>query len=71
LSGPVLDPVVGAYKFFVCTEMMSWLSASSPVSALNPRYETEGIFTSPSVKQLSHLVSSLYCKSRVRDLSWK
>jgi hypothetical protein len=68
---PVEPCPLCAYRFFVDTEMMSWLSASSPVSALKPRYATEGILTSPRVKQFSHFSSDLYCRSRVRDLSWK
>lgn len=55
------------------TEMMSWLSVTSPVSAENPRYATEGMLKlvsgELSEKQLIQELSDLYCRSRVSDLS--
>lgn len=61
----------GLYKFRASTFMMSCESASSPVSALNPRYATEGILTSVSVKQCSYLSGSASDASwTFSDLSW-
>lgn len=78
-AGPRPEPAAALppmlYRFLALTEMMSWLSLSSPVSAEKPRYETAGMAMLVSgafrVKQLVQVSSDLYCKSRVRDLSWK
>lgn len=70
---PLLRP--SEYRFSALTEMISWLSLSSPVSAERPRYATEGMAKlESSAERLKHSVhesSVLYCSSRDRDLSWK
>lgn len=57
--------------FQVSTEIISWLSWSSPVSALKPRNATEGIFTGPVSKQVVHSSATKYCNSTFKDFSWK
>lgn len=64
-----------SYRFCAFREMISWLSLSSPVSAVMPRYATDGIAMLVSgavrLKQFVHVSSALYIRSSVNDLSWK
>ena len=59
-----------SYRFHVSMRRMSKLSLSSPVSALKPRYETDGNATAPSVKHSVQSPSLLYCSSSLSDSSW-
>lgn len=68
---PSTPAALGWYRFLVEREMMSWLSASSPVSAEKPRYATGGILTSVTVKHSVQVSSDLYWSSSLRDFSAK
>jgi hypothetical protein len=63
-------PLLVVYMFLVATEIMSWLSDSSPVSAEKPRYVTDGSLTDGTEKQGVHSSSFLNASSSVSDLSW-
>src|SRR5690606_12394684 len=67
--GPLL--LGSMYRFRARMEMMSWLSDSSPVSALKPRYEICGRAGGSFVSK--HVVhpSFLYCSASLRLLSAK
>ena len=58
------------YKLYMSSRRMSKLSLSSPVSALKPRYETEGRLTAPMSKHVVHSFAALYCSSSFSESSW-
>lgn len=68
-GSPALVPSAW-YRLCVSMLMMSWLSNSSPVSAVRPRYVTDGILTLGTLKHVSHCsASGDVLSERVRDLS--